>query len=78
MLNARAFASGATANNAFYVTTGFGGSAYVTETNFFNGSVWATGAPIPVPHSQSRATSIGNVICVRVGSTASSSAARWT
>ena len=60
MLNARAFASGATANGAFYVTTGFGGSAYVTETNFFNGSVWATGAPIPVPHSQSRATSIGN------------------
>src|SRR6266513_1818466 len=67
MLNPRAFASGATANNAFYVTTGFGGSAYVTETNFFNGSVWATGAPIPVPHSQSRATSIGNVIYVPGG-----------
>ena len=27
MLNARAFASGATANNAFYVHDGFGGSA---------------------------------------------------
>ena len=67
MLNPRAFASGATANNAFYVTTGFGGSAYVTETNFFNGSVWATGAPIPVPHSQSRAASIGNVIYVPGG-----------
>ena len=55
MLNARAFASGATANGAFYVVTGFNG-AYVTQTNFFNGSVWATGrlsqsrTPSPVPH----------------------------
>src|SRR5207244_7890705 len=63
-----AFASGAVANNAFYVLTGFDGVApYVTATNFFNGSVWATGAPIPVPHSQSRATSIGNVIYVPGG-----------
>src|SRR5206468_1956025 len=68
MLNARAFASGATANNAFYVLTGFDGVApYVTATNFFNGSVWATGAPIPVPHAQSRAASIGNVIYVPGG-----------
>jgi Kelch motif len=68
MLNARSFASGATANNAFYVLTGFNGiDPYVTATNFFNGSVWATGAPIPVPHSQSRATSIGNIIYVPGG-----------
>ncbi len=68
MLNARAFASGALANNAFYVLTGFNGiDPYVTATNFFNGSVWATGAPIPVPHSQSRATSIGDIIYVPGG-----------
>jgi N-acetylneuraminic acid mutarotase len=68
MLNARSFASGALASNAFYVLTGFNGTdPYVTQTNFFNGSVWATGAPIPVPHSQSRATSIGDVIYVPGG-----------
>src|SRR6266516_815526 len=68
MLNARSFASGATANNAFYAITGFNGTdPYVTATNFFNGSVWATGAPIPVPHSQSRATSIGDIIYVPGG-----------
>src|SRR6266516_7827650 len=50
MLNARSFASGAVASNAFYAITGFNGvDPYVTATNFFNGSVWATGAPIPVP-----------------------------
>ena len=68
ILAARSFASGAVANNAFYVLTGFNGSTpYVTETDFFNGSVWAMGAPIPVPHSQSRATSIGNIIYVPGG-----------
>src|SRR6266487_2271470 len=68
MLNARAFASGALASNAFYAITGFNGTdPYVTATNFFNGSVWATGSPIPVPHSQSRATSIGDIIYVPGG-----------
>jgi Kelch motif len=68
MLNARAFASGALASNAFYAITGFNGTdPYVTQTNFFNGSVWATGAPIPVPHSQSHATSIGDIIYVPGG-----------
>src|SRR4030095_4508837 len=64
----RSFASGAVANNAFYVLSGFNGSTpYVAETDFFNGSVWAMGATIPVPHSQSRATSIGNRIYVPGG-----------
>src|SRR4029077_5076915 len=68
ILAARAFASGAVANNAFYALTGFDGvTPYVTATNFFNGSVWATGAPIPVPHAQSRAAAIGNVIYVPGG-----------
>ncbi len=68
ILAARSFASGAVANNAFYVLSGFNGSTpYEAETDFFNGSVWATGAPIPVPHSQSRATSIGNIIYVPGG-----------
>src|SRR4029077_6192866 len=38
MLNARSFASGATANGAFYVLTGFGGGTYVTQTERFNGA----------------------------------------
>src|SRR2546430_15069477 len=59
MLNARSFASGATANNAFYVVTGFNG-AYVPQTERFNGTSWATMAPIPTPHSQSRAAALAN------------------
>jgi N-acetylneuraminic acid mutarotase len=68
MLASRAFASAATANNAFYVLTGFDGvSPYVTETDYFNGTTWAMGAPIPVPHSQSRAAAVGNSIYVAGG-----------
>jgi N-acetylneuraminic acid mutarotase len=68
MLASRAFASAATANNAFYVLTGYDGTTpYVTETDYFNGTTWATGAPIPVPHSQSRAAAIGNSIYVPGG-----------
>src|SRR5438094_3344359 len=59
MLNARAFASGATANGAFYVVTGFNG-AYVPQTERFNGTTWANMAPIPTPHSQSRAAAVDN------------------
>ena len=66
MLNARAFASGATANNAFYVVTGFNG-AYITQTERFNGTTWANMAPIPTPHSQSRAAAVGNRIYVPGG-----------
>src|SRR5882724_1057235 len=67
MLGARTFASGAVANNAFYALSGFNGSAYVTETDFFNGTSWAMGAPIPVGHSQSKATAVGNNIYVPGG-----------
>src|SRR5205823_13695708 len=68
MLASRAFASAAAANNAFYVLTGYDGvSPYVTETDYFNGTVWATGAPIPVPHSQSKAAAVGNIIYVPGG-----------
>src|SRR5437667_11602383 len=68
MLASRAFASAAAANNAFYVLTGYDGvSPYVTETDYFNGSTWATGAPIPVPHSQSKAAAVGNSIYVPGG-----------
>jgi hypothetical protein len=66
MLNARAFASGATANGAFYVVTGFNG-AYVTQTERFNGTTWANMAPIPTPHSQSRAAAVGNRVYVPGG-----------
>jgi len=68
MLAARAFASGAVARNAFYVLAGYNGTTpYVTETDFFNGTTWATGAPIPTPHSQSKAAAIGNNIYVPGG-----------
>ncbi|PYK64400.1 MAG: hypothetical protein DME50_13760 [Verrucomicrobia bacterium] len=66
MLNARAFASGATANGAFYVVTGFNG-AYVPQTERFNGTTWANMAPIPTPHSQSRAAAVGNRVYVPGG-----------
>ena len=66
MLNARAFASGATANGAFYVVTGFNG-AYVTQTERFDGTTWANMAPIPTPHSQSRAAAVGNRVYVPGG-----------
>jgi hypothetical protein len=66
MLNARSFASGATANDAFYVFTGFNG-AYIAQTERFNGTSWATMAPIPTPHSQSRAAAVGNRVYVPGG-----------
>jgi len=67
MLNARSFASGAVANNNFYVISGFNGSSYGTQTDYFNGSVWAAAAPIPTPHSQSKAAAVGNNIYVPGG-----------
>ncbi|PYX94829.1 MAG: hypothetical protein DMG67_00565, partial [Acidobacteria bacterium] len=67
MLAARAFASGAVANNFFYVLTGFNGSSYEVGNDHFNGSVWASGAPIPVGHSQSKAAAVGNNIYVPGG-----------
>jgi Kelch motif protein len=68
MVAARAFASAAVANGNFYVLAGFDGVApYVVETDFFNGSVWATGAPIPIGHSQSKAAAVGNNIYVPGG-----------
>ncbi len=67
MLAARAFASGAVANNFFYVLTGFNGSSYEVGNDYFNGSVWASGAPIPVGHSQSKAAAVGNNIYVPGG-----------
>jgi N-acetylneuraminic acid mutarotase len=67
MLASRAFASGAVANNAFYVLTGFNGASYEVESDYFNGSVWAMGAPIPTGHSQSKAAAVGNNIYVPGG-----------
>src|SRR5207253_3287982 len=67
MLNTRSFASGAVANNNFYVISGFNGTTYVTQTDFFNGSVWAAAAPIPTLHSQSKAAPVGNNIYVPGG-----------
>ena len=68
ILAARAFASGAVTNGNFYVLAGFDGIApYVLETDFFNGSVWATVAPIPIGHSQSRAAAVGDNIYVPGG-----------
>src|SRR5438874_1246349 len=67
MLNARSFASGAVANSNFYAITGFNGSAYTAGTDSFNGSVWSAAAPIPVPHSQSKAAAVGTNIYVPGG-----------
>jgi hypothetical protein len=68
ILAARAFASGAIANGNFYVIAGYDGVApYVLETDYFNGSVWTTGAPIPTGHSQSKAAAVGNNIYVPGG-----------
>ena len=67
MLTARAFASGAVANNFFYVLTGFNGTGYEVANDYFNGSVWASGAPIPVGHSQSKAAVVGSNIYVPGG-----------
>src|SRR5262249_19156291 len=68
MLAARVFASAAVANGNFYVISGWDDiSPYVSETDLFNGTAWATGAPIPVPHSQSKAAAVGDKIYVPGG-----------
>src|SRR4029434_8210189 len=68
MLATKVFASGAVANGNFYVIAGFDGiGSYVLETDFFNGSVWAMGAPIPTGHSQSKAAAVGDNIYVPGG-----------
>lgn len=68
MLNARSFASGSVANNDnFYVISGFTGSSYVSQTDYFNGGVWAAAAPIPIPHSMSKAAAVDNNIYVPGG-----------
>jgi hypothetical protein len=67
MLASRAFASGAVASNAFYVLTGFNGSGYEIASDYFNGSVWTKGAPIPTGHSQSKAAAVGDNIYVPGG-----------
>src|SRR5438874_1584997 len=68
LLASRAFASAAVANNALYVLSGYDAvSPYVTETDYFNGTAWAMGAPIPTGHSQSKAAAVGNNIYVPGG-----------
>src|SRR5205807_8760849 len=67
LLNTRTGAAGAVANNNFYVISGFNGTTYVTQTDFFNGSVWAAASPIPTPHAQSKAAPVGNNIYVPGG-----------
>jgi N-acetylneuraminic acid mutarotase len=67
LLTSRSFAAGAVANNAFYVLTGYNGSAYATATDYFNGSVWHKGAPIPTGSSQAKAATVGTNIYVPGG-----------
>ena len=69
ILTARVYASGAVANNNFYVISGLNGSTrqFVTQTDYFNGSTWAVGAPIPVPHTFSKAAAVSSNIYVPGG-----------
>src|SRR5207253_8326422 len=75
LLNTRTAAAGAVANNNFYVISGFNGSTYATQTDFFNGSVWAAASPIPTPHAQSKAAPVGTNIYVQGGFNSHSSGA---
>src|SRR5436305_1302974 len=68
MLAARLFASAAVVNSNLYVISGWDGiSSPIAETDIFNGTTWAVGAPIPVPHSQSKAAAVGDKIYVPGG-----------
>jgi Kelch motif protein len=55
-------------SNHLYAITGFNAAPdYTAVTEHFDGSIWTTEAPIPVPHAQSRGTAVGQLIYVPGG-----------
>jgi N-acetylneuraminic acid mutarotase len=70
IITQRSFASGAVLNNQWYVISGYDAARpYVTETERFDPTTgtWTSLAPIPTPHSQSKAAAVGTRIYVPGG-----------
>ena len=68
MANARRNAATAVVGSNLYAITGFNAAPDYTAVNeSFNGTTWATMAPIPVPHAQSRGAAVGTNIYVPGG-----------
>ncbi len=68
MANARRNPATVVVGSNMYAITGFNlAPDYSTANERFNGTSWATMAPIPVPHAQSRGTAVGTNIYVPGG-----------
>ena len=68
MTNARRNPATVAVGSNLYAITGFNQAPdYSTANERFNGTSWAAMAPIPVPHAQSRGTSVGTNIYVPGG-----------
>src|SRR5262249_31282831 len=68
MTNARRNPATVVVGSNLYAITGFNAAPDYTAANErFNGSSWATLAPIPLPHAQSRGTALGTNIYVPGG-----------
>ena len=68
MANARRNPATVAVGSNLYAITGFNAAPDYTAVNErFNGSSWATLAPIPVPHAQSRGAAVGTNIYVPGG-----------
>ena len=68
MANARRNPATVAVGSNLYAITGFNAAPDYTAVNErFNGTSWATMAPIPVPHAQSRGTAVGTNIYVPGG-----------
>jgi hypothetical protein len=66
--NARRNPAAVAVGSNLYAITGFNAAPDYTAVNErFNGTSWATLAPIPVPHAQSRGTAVGTNIYVPGG-----------
>src|SRR5262245_36511933 len=66
--NARSFFGAAVVGSNMYAITGFNNTTpYVTANERFDGTTWTAMAPIPLPHSQSRSTSVGTKVYVPGG-----------
>ena len=68
MANARRNPATAVVGSNMYAITGFNAAPDYTAANErFDGTTWTTGAPIPIPHAQSRGAAIGTNIYVPGG-----------
>jgi N-acetylneuraminic acid mutarotase len=68
LANLRRNAATVVVGSNLYAITGFNSAPnYTTVNERFDGISWTTLAPIPVPHAQSRGTSVGNNIYVPGG-----------